>query len=153
MEVLDLVRHPGAMPDKQTIMDAVARLETLYSEETDCAEPITPLRDMIALKGLETFVKEAQKIVMPWAAQEAEKYSEQERRCIYNAKLVIRPGSNEYDYSANSEWQDAKAEEEAYLMQAKMAANRRKAIEDNLRLAGCAKLVKQGQPSVAITIL
>ena len=148
--ILDLVTRPTAVADKRDILNAVEELRARYENG---GLDVNPLRDLIILKQVETFVKEAVKVAMPWAAQDAANLSDKERKCVYNAKISLREPSPTYDFTGNAEWQELKDEEDAYAEQAKMAQNRRKAVEKNLILAGAAKMTSRGEASLAVTIL
>lgn len=148
--ILELVTRPTAIADKRDILNAVDALRARYENG---GLDVNPLRDLIVLKQVETFVKEAIKVAMPWATQDAANLNDKERKCIYNAKLSLREASPTYDFSGNAEWQELKDEEDAYAEQAKMAQNRRKAVEKNLILAGAAKMTSRGEASLAVTIL
>lgn len=148
--ILELVTRPGAIADKRDVMNCVDQLRARYEDGDISAKP---LRDLILLKQIELFVKEAIKVAMPWAAQEAALYDDKERKCIHNAKVTLKAAAPAYDFSANAEWAALKQEEDAYAEEAKMAANKRKAVEKNLVLVGAAKQTDPGTPSVAITLL
>lgn len=49
--------------------------------------------------------------------------------------------------------QELKAEEDAYTEEAKMAANKRKAVEKNMEMVGTAVATETTAPSLVITLL
>lgn len=148
--VLELVTNPTSMADKQSIMDAVEQMKQRYAEGGLC---VHPLRELIILKQIEAFCKEAQKVAMPWAVQEADLLNDKERKCVHNAKVAVKSGGTKYDYSGSAEWQELKAEEDAYTEEAKMAANKRKAVEKNMEMVGTAVATETTAPSLVITLL
>lgn len=88
--------NEGQIPSKAEIKEAAKQIETMYTEG---GLALNPVRDYVALKAVETFVKDALKTVSPWAVQAAANYSDSERKNLYGAQVIIKAGAVEYDYS------------------------------------------------------
>lgn len=159
--LITAVTRPSQVPSKAELIDIVESYTKRFTEGNEITHP---LLELLMLKRVEYFVKEATKTVTPWAAQEARNYSDKERRCVYNSKISFIPAKATYDYAQNQEWVSKKAEIEGYQKMAedaarefldlkKMAENELKTIENNLEIAQAVPVIDEGEDRISITIL
>lgn len=159
--LITVITRPTQVPCKAELLEILEAYAKRFAEGTEHTQP---LLELLMLKRIEYFTKEALKVIMPWAAQEAKNYSDKERACLYNSKVAIKPAKKTYDFSQNKDWCLKKAEiegykkmaEEAakeYIDQQTMAENELKALEDNLVIAKTVPVIDEGEDSIAITIL
>lgn len=149
---LDLIKLETVqyLPTKADLADAIQQLKARYENG---GASVNPIKDYLVLKRIEAYVKDALDVVNPWAMQQAEQYSDAERKNLYNSSITMKAGTKKYDYSHNPEWVEKSNEVADYEKSVKMAKNDLKALEENMRLAGTAKVVSQSEPSMAVIIL
>ena len=146
MELLKFAE--GVMPTKADIKDAVLNLSNRYA---DGGLDVNPMRDYIALKVMEAFVKDALKVCEPWAVQSAATYSEAERKNIYGAKVVIKAGAVEYDYDS-ADVTRAQESVDVYAEELKRAKARLKETQDFAIKMQMAAVVDKKPDSLIITL-
>lgn len=144
-----LIKTDKDFPAKNDIISLVENVRSRYENgETD-----TAVADFVALKQIELYVKEAMKIVSPYATSAVAGMSAEQRKNTCNAKLTLKQSPIKYDFSGNAEWDELTAEIAGYEQQAAIATNKRKAVEENLILTGAAKATEEPKMSLSVTLL
>ena len=136
-------------PAKNDIISFVEEVRSRYENgETD-----TAVADFVALKQIEFYVKEAMKIVSPYATSAVAGMSAEQRKNTCNAKLTLKQSPMKYDFAGNAEWDELTAEIAGYEQEVAIATNKRKAVEENLILTGAAKATEEPKMSLSVTLL
>ena len=144
-----LIKTDKDFPSKNDIISLVENVRSRYENgETD-----TAVADFVALKQIEFYVKEAMKIVSPYATSAVEGMSAEQRKNTCNAKLTLKQSPMKYDFAGNAEWDELTAEIAGYEQEVAIATNKRKAVEENLILTGAAKATEEPKMSLSVTLL
>lgn len=144
-----LIKTDKDFPAKNDIISLVEGVRSRYENgETD-----TAVADFVALKQIEFYVKEAMKIVSPYATAAVAGMSAEQRKNTYNAKLTLKQSPMKYDFAGNAEWDKLTAEIAGYEQEVAIATNKRKAVEENLILTGEAKATEEPKMSLSVTLL
>lgn len=144
-----LIKTDKDFPAKNDIISLVENVRSRYENgETD-----TAVADFVALKQIEFYVKEAMKIVSPYATSAVAGMSTEQRKNTCNAKLTLKQSPMKYDFSGNAEWDELTAEIAGYEQEVAIATNKRKAVEENLILTGAAKATEEPKMSLSVTLL
>ena len=144
-----LIKTDKDFPTKNDIISFVDELRSRYEN----GETNNSVANFVALKQIEFYVKEAMKIVAPYATAEVAGMSEEQRKNTCNAKLTLKQSPMKYDFSGNAEWDELTAEIANYEQQAAIATNKRKAVEENLILTAAAKATEEEKMSLSVTLL
>ena len=136
-------------PEKNDIISLVEHVRSQYEN----GNTSTSVGDFVALKQMEFYVKEAMKIVAPYATSAVAGMSAEQRKNTCNAKLTLRQAPMKYDFSGNAEWDELQAEIAGYEQEIAIAKNKQKAVEDNLVLVGAAKAVEEPKMTLSVTLL
>ena len=102
---------------------------------------------------MEFYVKEAMKIVAPYATAAVAGMSAEQRKNTCNAKLTLRQAPIKYDFAGNEEWDELQAEIAGYEQEIAIAKNKQKAVEENLIIVGAAKAVDEPKMTLNVTLL
>ena len=148
MDLLQAFQSDNIVPTKN---DVIAAVEEIRSRYDACLG--NSVQDLVVLKQMEFFVKEALKIVTPYATTAVAGLSADARKKTYNAKFTLRRNSTKYDFSGNAEWDELQAEIDGYEQKIAIAKNKQKAVEDNLVLVGAAKAVEEPKMTLSVTLL
>ena len=144
-----LIKTDKDFPAKNDIISLVEDVRSRYENgETD-----TAAADFVALKQIEFYVKEAMKIVSPYATAAVAGMSAEQRKNTCNAKLTLKQSPMKYDFAGNAEWDELTAEIAGYEQEVAIATNKRKAVEENLILTGAAKATEEPKMSLSVTLL
>lgn len=144
-----LIKTDKDFPSKNDIISLVEEVRSRYENgETD-----TAVADFVALKQIEFYVKEAMKIVSPYATAAVAGMSTEQRKNTCNAKLTLKQSPIKYDFAGNAEWDELTAEIAGYEQEVAIATNKRKAVEENLILTGAAKATEEPKMSLSVTLL
>lgn len=144
-----LIKTDKDFPSKNDIISLVDDVRSRYENgETD-----TAVADFVALKQIEFYVKEAMKIVSPYATSAVAGMSAEQRKNTCNAKLTLKQSPMKYDFAGNAEWDELTAEIAGYEQEVAIATNKRKAVEENLILTGAAKATEEPKMSLSVTLL
>ena len=144
-----LIKTDKDFPSKNDIISLVEDVRSRYENgETD-----TAVADFVALKQIEFYVKEAMKIVSPYATSAVAGMSTEQRKNTCNAKLTLKQSPMKYDFAGNAEWDELTAEIAGYEQEMAIATNKRKAVEENLILTGAAKATEEPKMSLSVTLL
>lgn len=144
-----LIKTDKDFPSKNDIISLVEDVRSRYENgETD-----TAVADFVALKQIEFYVKEAMKIVSPYATSAVAGMSAEQRKNTCNAKLTLKQSPMKYDFAGNAEWDELTAEIAGYEQEVAIATNKRKAVEENLILTGAAKATEEPKMSLNVTLL
>ena len=144
-----LIKTDKDFPSKNDIISLVEDVRSRYENgETD-----TAAADFVALKQIEFYVKEAMKIVSPYATSAVAGMSTEQRKNTCNAKLTLKQSPMKYDFAGNAEWDELTAEIAGYEQEMAIATNKRKAVEENLILTGAAKATEEPKMSLSVTLL
>lgn len=144
-----LIKTDKDFPSKNDIISLVEEVRSRYENgETD-----TAVADFVALKQIEFYVKEAMKIVSPYATYAVAGMSAEQRKNTCNAKLTLKQSPMKYDFAGNAEWDELTAEIAGYEKEVAIATNKRKAVEENLILTGAAKATEEPKMSLSVTLL
>lgn len=144
-----LTKTDKDFPSKNDIISCVEDVRSRYENgETD-----TAVADFVALKQIEFYVKEAMKIVSPYATSAVAGMSAEQRKNTCNAKLTLKQSPMKYDFAGNAEWDELTAEIAGYEQEVAIATNKRKAVEENLILTGAAKATEEPKMSLSVTLL
>ena len=136
-------------PEKNDIISLVEHVRSQYEN----GNTSTAVGDFVTLKQMEFYVKEAMKIVAPYATAAVAGMSAEQRKNTCNAKLSLRQAPMKYDFSGNSEWDELQAEIAGYEQKIAIAKNKQKAVEDNLVLVGAAKATEEPKMTLSVTLL
>ena len=136
-------------PEKNDIISLVEHVRSQYEN----GNTSTAVGDFVTLKQMEFYVKEAMKIVAPYATAAVAGMSAEQRKNAYNAKLSLRQAPIKWDFSGNAEWDELQAEIEGYEQEIAIAKNKQKAVEDNLVLVGAAKATEEPKMTLSVTLL
>lgn len=144
-----LIKTDKDFPSKNDIISLVEDVRSRYENgETD-----TAVADFVALKQIEFYVKEAMKIVSPYATAAVAGMSAEQRKNTCNAKLTLKQSPMKYDFAGNAEWDELTAEIAGYEQEIAIAKNKQKAVEDNLVLVGAAKAIEEPKMTLSVTLL
>lgn len=144
-----LIKTDKDFPAKNDIISLVENVRSRYENgETD-----TAVADFVALKQIEFYVKEAMKIVSPYATAAVAGMSTEQRKNTCNAKLTLKQSPMKYDFAGNAEWDELTAEIAGYEQDVAIATNKRKAVEEDLILTGAAKATEEPKMSLSVTLL
>lgn len=144
-----LIKTDKDFPTKNDIISFVEELRSRYEN----GETNNSVANFVALKQIEFYVKEAMKIVSPYATAEVAGMSAEQRKNTCNAKLTLKQSPIKYDFAGNAEWDELTAEIAGYEQQVAIATNKRKAVEENLILTGAAKATEEPKMSLSVTLL
>lgn len=136
-------------PEKNDIISLVEHVRSQYEN----GNTSTAVGDFVTLKQMEFYVKEAIKIVAPYATSAVAGMSAEQRKNTYNAKLTLKQSPMKYDFAGNAEWDELTAEIACYEQEVAIATNKRKAVEENLILTGAAKAVEEPKMTLSVTLL
>ena len=136
-------------PEKNDIISLVEHVRSQYEN----GNTSTAVGDFVALKQMEFYVKEAMKIVAPYATAAVAGMSAEQRKNTCNAKLSLRQAPMKYDFSGNAEWDELQSEIAGYEQEIAIAKNKQKAVEDNLVLVGAAKATEEPKMTLSVTLL
>lgn len=132
--------------------DVIATIEEIRSRYEN-GETMQAVSDLVVLKQMEFFVKETLKIVSPYATAAVAGMSAEQRKNTCNAKLTLKQSPMKYDFAGNEEWDELTDEIAGYEQEVAIAANKRKAVEENLILTGAAKATEEPKMSLSVTLL
>lgn len=149
MDLLQAYQSGKVIPTKNDVIATIEELRGRY--ENGCISEA--IRDLVVLKQMDYFVKEALKIVSPYATDAVAGMSAEQRKNTCNAKLTLRQSPMKYDFAGNAEWDELTAEIAGYEQQAAIATNKRKAVEENLILTGAAKATEEPRMTLSVTLL
>ena len=136
-------------PEKNDIISLVEHVRSQYEN----GNISTAVGDFVTLKQMEFYVKEAMKIVAPYATAAVAGMSAEQRKNTCNAKLSLRQAPMKYDFSGNAEWDELRAEIAGYEQEIAIAKNKQKAVEENLIIVGAAKAVEEPKMTLSVTLL
>ena len=136
-------------PEKNDIISLVEHVRSQYEN----GNTSTAVGDFVTLKQMEFYVKEAMKIVAPYATAAVAGMSAEQRKNTCNAKLTLRQAPIKYDFAGNEEWDELQAEISGYEQEIAIAKNKQKAVEDNLVLVGAAKATEEPKMTLSVTLL
>ena len=136
-------------PEKNDIISLVEHVRSQYEN----GNTSTAVGDIVTLQQMEFYVKEAMKIVAPYATSAVACMSAEQRKNTCNAKLSLRQAPMKYDFSGNAEWDELQAEIAGYEQEIAIAKNKQKAVEDNLVLVGAAKATEEPKMTLSVTLL
>ena len=148
MDLLQAFRSDNVVPTKNDVIAAVEEIRSRYDACLGYS-----VHDLVILKQMEFFVKEALKIVSPYATSAVAGMSAEQRKNTCNAKLSLRQAPMKYDFSGNAEWDELQAEIAGYEKEIAIAKNKQKSVEDNLVLVGAAKAVEEPKMTLSVTLL
>ena len=149
MDLLQAFQSDKVVPTKNDVIATIEEIKSRY----DGGNATQAVQDLVVLKQMEFFVKEAMKIVAPYATAAVAGMSAEQRKNTCNAKLSLRQAPMKYDFSGNAEWDELQAEIEGYEQEMAIAKNKQKAVEDNLVLVGAAKAVEEPKMTLSVTLL
>lgn len=149
MDLLQAPQSDNIIPTKNDVIAAVEEFKSRY-DRGHCTQAV---QDFVALKQMEFYVKEAMKIVAPYATAAVAGMSAEQRKNTCNAKLTLKQSPMKYDFSGNAEWDELTAEIAGYEQEVAIATNKRKAVEENLILTGAAKATEEPKMSLSVTLL
>ena len=144
-----LIKTDKDFPSKNDIISLVEELRSRYEN----GETNNAVAYFVALKQIEFYVKEAMKIVSPYATSAVAGMSTEQRKNTCNAKLTLKQSPMKYDFAGNAEWEELTAEIAGYEQEVAIATNKRKAVEENLILTGAAKATEEPKMSLSVTLL
>ena len=144
-----LIKTDKDFPSKNDIISFVEEVRSMYEN----GDTNTAVSDFVALKQIEFYVKEAMKIVSPYATSAVAGMSAEQRKNTCNAKLTLKQSPMKYEFAGNAEWDELQAEIAGYEQEIAIAKNKQKAVEDNLVLVGAAKAVEEPKMSLSVTLL
>ena len=136
-------------PEKNDIISLVEHVRSQYEN----GNTSTAVGDFARLKQMEFYVKEAMKIVAPYATAAVAGMSAEQRKNTCNAKLTLRQAPIKWDFSGNHEWDELQSEIAGYEQEIAIAKNKQKAVEDNLVLVGAAKATEETKMTLSVTLL
>ena len=148
MDLLQAFRSDNVVPTKNDVIAAVEEIRSRYDACLGYS-----VHDLVILKQMEFFVKEALKIVSPYATSAVAGMSAEQRKNTCNAKLSLRQAPMKYDFSGNAEWDELQAEIAGYEQEIAIAKNKQKAVEDNLVLVGVANAIEEPKMTLSVTLL
>ena len=148
MDLLQAFRSDNVVPTKNDVIAAVEKIRSRYDA---CLG--NSVQDLVVLKQMEFYVKEAMKIVAPYATAAVAGMSTEQRKNTCNAKLSLRQAPMKYDFAGNAEWDELQAEIAGYEQEIAIAKNKQKAVEDNLVLVGAAKATEEPKMTLSVTLL
>ena len=149
MDLLQAFRSDNVVPTKNDVIAAVEEIKSRY----DGGNATQAVQDLVVLKQMEFFVKEALKIVAPYATSAVAGMSAEQRKNTCNAKLSLRKAPIKWDFSGNAEWDELQAEIAGYEQEIAIAKNKQKAVEENLIIVGEAKAVEEPKMTLSVTLL
>lgn len=149
MDLLQSFQSVNFIPTKNDVIAMIEEIRSRY-ESGGVSDAVG---DLVVLKQMEYFVKETLKIVSPYATASVACMSAEQRKNTRNAKLTLKQSPMKYDFAGNADWDELTAEIAGYEQQAAIAANKRKAVEENLILTGAAKATEEPKMSLSVTLL
>ena len=116
-------------PEKNDIISLVEHVRSQYEN----GNTSTAVGDFVTLKQMEFYVKEAMKIVAPYATAAVAGMSAEQRKNTCNAKLSLRQAPMKYDFRGNAEWERMKAQKvETPATSEKAPQNEEKAVNKRI---------------------
>lgn len=144
-----LIKTDKDFPSKNDIISFVEELRSRYEN----GETNNAVANFVALKQIDFYIKEAMKIVSPYATAAVAGMSAEQRINTCNAKFTLKQSPMKYDFSGNAEWDELQAEIAGYEQEIAIAKNKQKAVEDNLVLVGAAKATEEPKMTLSVTLL